>query len=307
VAKGERKLKFEQPVTLNISVSDLASPPNTTEKEINFTIKKEKLFEVRVNCGGNRFVDDRGRVWKADRPYSEKPGWGYFREGGINKTDHEIYDTKMPELYRTNRHSFSDYRFKLPNGRYFLVLHYADISYGNIKSNRFNVKVENDVVYSNFNLLEYSGKYVALQLQHVVTLTDGLLKVWAGYRKGKRYISGIEVYSVPESDTEDTTRPRFQNWFPPEKATVPADAPVSVRILDADSGVSRDSVFMWINNTRVFPEFDGNYRALTVTYIPPEPFPAGGLVSVQISVSDQAQSPNKASGNTYFYIEKNKE
>src|SRR5271166_3346391 len=82
----------------------------------------------RVDCAANRdYIDKKGNVWKADQLWDPESGWG--REGGT-KSDRgklEIGNTSDSELYQTELWGpIIKYRFKVDNGTYTVVLHFAE-------------------------------------------------------------------------------------------------------------------------------------------------------------------------------------
>lgn len=63
-------------------------------------------------------TDETGIVWRADS--------GFLNGETIERAGIAIANTKTPSLYRAERYSMSGFRWKLPNGKYTVKLHFAE-------------------------------------------------------------------------------------------------------------------------------------------------------------------------------------
>ncbi len=86
--------------------------------------------EYRVNLGSDQpYRDSAGREWLPDQFYQYGlNAYGYIGDGGmtIHRGNVGVANTADPEIYRTERFNFRGYRFKVPDGRYTVKLHYAE-------------------------------------------------------------------------------------------------------------------------------------------------------------------------------------
>lgn len=112
--------------------------------EINFLLQPSVLksnalpfSEINVSLGDNRyFVDEKShQVWIPEKEY--QPGsWGYVG-GEIYRipdskrhpygSDKNILGTDYDPIYATQRPGIKEFRFDVPNGRYDLTLHFAEL------------------------------------------------------------------------------------------------------------------------------------------------------------------------------------
>lgn len=106
---------------------------------IPFNLKSTRLpfSEINVSLGDNRyFIDDKScEVWIPEKAY--QPGsWGYI--GGEvyrieNSTRHpygsdkNILGTDYDPIYETQRRGIKGFKFDVPDGRYALTLHFAEL------------------------------------------------------------------------------------------------------------------------------------------------------------------------------------
>ena len=74
---------------------------------------------IRIKAGlDDDFKDTKGVKWLADTDF----------EGGgeMDRPDLEITGTDRPELYRAEHYSMDSYTIKVPNGSYFIKLHFSE-------------------------------------------------------------------------------------------------------------------------------------------------------------------------------------
>ena len=112
--------------------------------EINFLLLPAALRskvlpfrEINVSLGDNRyFVDEKShQVWIPEKEY--QPGsWGYvggeiYRIPGSKRhpygSDKNILGTDYDPIYETQRPGIKEFRFDVPDGRYDLTLHFAEL------------------------------------------------------------------------------------------------------------------------------------------------------------------------------------
>ncbi|MEW6755154.1 MAG: Ig-like domain-containing protein [Candidatus Latescibacterota bacterium] len=116
----------------------------------------------------------------------------------------------------------------------------------------------------------------------------------------------ITYYGLGEGE-EDVTPPYGTGHEPtPSSVDVPAGAPIAVRLRDADKGVDRSTIRMWVNGDSVAPAIvpvadsasADSGKDFLVTYAPPTPerppngFRCNQTVTVEVQASDLAWVPN---------------
>src|SRR5438128_12672289 len=74
---------------------------------------------IRIDAGSSKpFVDAEGNTWQPDKGFS---GGGMVNRGNI-----QIENTRNPGLYRTEHWGMNAFSIPVPNGRYNVLLHFAE-------------------------------------------------------------------------------------------------------------------------------------------------------------------------------------
>jgi hypothetical protein len=142
-------------------------------------------YELRINCGGPRYVDKAGNLWQADRPWPSlvwTPYWGYLG-GAARSVTYPIANTEDDKLYQTERlwigQAKPGYRFVVPNGRYRLTFKYAETFWNAGGKRRFTVMAEGKICFANYDPFFAAGgkAKAAPDKSCTVTVTDGLLDI----------------------------------------------------------------------------------------------------------------------------------
>lgn len=148
----------------------------------------------RINCGATEdYTDKAGHVWKPDTPYRDKVDWTSTSRAKV-----PIKNTDNPTLYETE--SFGDlfYEFRVPNGSYRVVLHFADTvpKWWLTVPREFDVTLQRKPVLTGFKPLTEAGGMgipVVKEFKGVV-VADGVLKISLTPFVDYPGICGIEIY-----------------------------------------------------------------------------------------------------------------
>lgn len=139
-------------------------------------------FDLRVNIGGDEYLDGKGHVWEADQEYV--PGlslWGYIlgeAESSTFRGKQGIAGTVDPALYQTERWGMAGYRFEAPSGRYRVTLGVAEQFVKAAGKRTFAVKLQGQLVLDQFDpLVEAGGPFTAIDRVFTVTVSNGLLAI----------------------------------------------------------------------------------------------------------------------------------
>lgn len=164
---------------------------------------------VRVNANGGSFTDSAGRVWSADRAYSAG-SWGYDTLFGSGSTSSAIAATADDALYQSYDlfNAWAGYRFDVPDGTYQVTLKMME-DWATASGQRlFDVRIENSVALTAFDIFASCGKFTACDRTFTTTVTDGQLNVAFNIDGGANYatVSAIEVTSGA-ADTSPPTAP----------------------------------------------------------------------------------------------------
>lgn len=178
--------------------------------EIDFTLMprtfnnpKENTFEkLLVNLGDSRFfVDPHGEVWLPEKTY-ERGGWGYI--GGDKftlkdksrqpfGTDRNLLQTDLDPLFATQRVGVHSFRADVPDGKYEIVLYFAELTGGEMKealvynlsqdqskgiseaSTRiFDVKINGELLVKGLSNQNYLKPEIAYMVKTQVVCFDGM-------------------------------------------------------------------------------------------------------------------------------------
>ena len=188
--------------------------PRTRRAEVQFVgvswpqqrgdrIIPECPVPIRVNVGGDEYVDGIGRRWLADRPYSFGK-WGYITHTytDVLSTSQKIQGTGDSQLYQSQRfgQSFS-YIFNIPNGKYKVTLHFAETLMDTGGVEFFNVYIQGKPVLTSYNIFnDAGGRNKAVMKTFVCEVTKNQLNIrFEGLTEPQQEaakISGIEIIPV---------------------------------------------------------------------------------------------------------------
>lgn len=143
---------------------------------------------VRIKAGVTENIkDSEGNVWVADEGFAD--GETYEVD------DAEITNTTDAVLYRTERYSMTAYNFAVPNGKYTVKLHFAEV-YSNIggpgdRVFSFNVQGHE---FKDFDIWVKAGGFDKAYVESVdVDVTNGTLNITFTPNAENPKINGIEI------------------------------------------------------------------------------------------------------------------
>src|SRR6266496_775279 len=165
---------------------------------------------VRVNANGSSYTDGSGNAWSADQAYSSG-GWGYDTIYGAASTSSAIAGTTDDTLYQSYNlfNNWSGYKFDVANGTYQVTLKMLEDWATAAGQRLFDVRIENTVVLSAFDIFASCGKFTACDRTFTASVTDGQLNVAFNMHGGANYatVSAIEVSSGGTGGGGDTSPP----------------------------------------------------------------------------------------------------
>ncbi|NLG48989.1 MAG: hypothetical protein GX552_02615 [Chloroflexi bacterium] len=139
-------------------------------------------YAQAVNCGSSTSYDaSDGYTYRADRQFTAG-AWGW--QGAVSGVwpttpiTRDIGNTHDDPLYQIHRHSMNGYYFAVPNGRYEVLLRFAEIfPYANLGDRVFAVDIEGQRKLNQFDLLSKTTRYGAWDEKFTVDVKDGLLEI----------------------------------------------------------------------------------------------------------------------------------
>jgi len=157
-------------------------------------------FTLRVNCAAfEPYTDNAGNVWLPDQYMEQDNDWGADDGMTVDRGDLGMTGTDAPKVYETERYSMTAYRFKLPNGKYNVRLHFAETYEGIYDENErvFSVSINNEPVLEDFDPYKAAGgpqKPIVEEFKGL-TVTDGMLVIGFEPNIENPEINGIEIMS----------------------------------------------------------------------------------------------------------------
>jgi hypothetical protein len=181
-------------------VASTTEATETTILEVPVPSSAPVTFEpIYINTGSDTPILDpnTGITWEADN---------FFNTGKTSTTKEatqEIRNTNFDELYRTERwdeYSYPNLKYDIPldDGRFRVVLHFAEIWKGTQSANYrvFNVYIEDVLEIENLDIYDRVGKYAAFSEEFILDISDGDLSIMLEHVIENPKISGIEIHSV---------------------------------------------------------------------------------------------------------------
>jgi len=138
-------------------------------------------YQRAVNCAsGTAFTATDGYTYVADKQFAAGSwGWQGGSQESVDGTDRDIRNTDDDPIYQAHRHSMNAYYFTVPNGKYEVLLRFAEVFLYTHPGDRvFAVYVEGNRVLNQFDVLAKTSLFTAWDEKIVdVQVTDGLLSI----------------------------------------------------------------------------------------------------------------------------------
>ena len=165
-------------------------------------------FELRINSGGPK-ITYGNEVFEKDN---------YYGGNGKNFSNNAIKDianTDRDALYKTERStllgkSTFNYAIPVPDGKYTVKLHFAEIYWGarggeagDPGDRVFDVSIENKKMINDLDLYKEVGSMVALIKTFTVTVTDGKMNLDFSASKDQPKLSALEISQIDETNDQD--------------------------------------------------------------------------------------------------------
>ena len=157
-------------------------------------------FVLRVNCAATEpYTDKAGNVWLVDQDMEEGKAWGFVDGMTVDRGDLGITGTDAPKIYETERYSMSAYKFKVPNGKYTVRLHFAE-TYDGITGDGqrvFSITINEKTILENFDPYKEAGGFQKPVVKTIksLTITNGELVIGFTINIQNPEVNGIEILS----------------------------------------------------------------------------------------------------------------
>jgi endoglucanase len=143
---------------------------------------------IRIKTGvSTPLTDETGVVWLADS--------GFVDGDTIDRPGIAIGNTKTPSLYQAERYAMTAFRWKLPNGKYTLKLHFAETYEGIYAPGErvFSFNVEG-TEFKDFDVWKKAGGAMKAYIETVqVEVTDGTLDITFTPKVENPQVNALEI------------------------------------------------------------------------------------------------------------------
>jgi len=150
----------------------------------NFKPGRGPTLAFATNCGGSAFKSSEGISYSPDKSYSG---------GGTYSSNNSITGTTDDILFQTERFGNFSYNIDLPNGKYDVVLMFAEVFWSDAGKRVFNISIEGVEVISNLDIWARVGKNIQYEERYRINLTDGELNISFKTVTDNAKISSIKV------------------------------------------------------------------------------------------------------------------
>ena len=153
------------------------TPTQTNTPTVTPTVEP---YDMAVNCGATEwFVGSENYGYSPDKIYTEGTwGWDGGSPDNIWTTGSGIADTVDDPIYQVHRYAMNAYRFAVPNGRYRVILRFAEIFRFISPGGRvFAVDLEGQRILEQFDMLGVGARNRAFDVTSEVDVVDGRLDI----------------------------------------------------------------------------------------------------------------------------------
>jgi len=178
-----------------LSASGCPTPENPGPDVPDVQIKDLGAAPIRINSGGDGFVDSLGQTWLGDSNYNT----GNTYTTGAAIVGSPSGSPYVSERWDSDSGSELMYSFLLDPGPYQVRLHFAEIYTGasQVGQRVFDVLIEGQLALDDFDMVATAGFQTAIVEEFEVTLVDGTLNIQLLHGVENPKISGIEIIPGP--------------------------------------------------------------------------------------------------------------
>ena len=182
----------------------------------------------RLNCGdSSSYTDLAGNAWSPDE---------YFIGGAAISTSQTINGTTTPVVYQTAHQALPTYTLPVHNGKYTVVLKFAEIQYSAAGKRQFNAAINGAQVLTNFDIAAAAGAAnTAVDLPFPAAVTGGAITIQlTSGAAGAPLINAIEIRAASATESPQITSPLTAQGM--------AGTPLSYQITATPAATSFDAI-----------------------------------------------------------------
>jgi len=188
------------------NVQDRWATPNVMGFQASPIIRtKPVAFPLKINVGGSSalgYMPDQ--LWRDSVEYGRMDGQVVSYSGA------SISGTSEQEIYRTEVNDLSEFKVRLPNGRYLVTLMMAENYFKASNQRSFNVVVEGVPVETNLDLFARFGYRVSYAKLATAAVNDGVLDIHFQGLLDRPLLNGMTISQLPTG----VERPWSENVVP---------------------------------------------------------------------------------------------
>jgi endoglucanase len=178
--------------------TEIATEAETEVKAMAIT--ETSKFALRVNCAAyDPYTDKAGNLWLPDQYFEGDNTWGVVDGMTVDRGELDITDSDAPKIYETECYMMSAYKFKVPNGKYTVRLHFAETYDGIMDEGErvFSVKINDKVVLEDFDPYKEAGfqKPLIKEFKGVMISNNEELVIGFESNIENPEVNGIEILS----------------------------------------------------------------------------------------------------------------
>lgn len=189
---------------LNVIVANIKDRPpfsNTLTLKNAVVIKSQPLsLPVRINCGGPAYKD-----YLPDQPWGPTVEYG-FVDGSSYSNNSSVIGTPDPDIYKSELNGLVEYKIRVPNGVYSVMVMMAENYFSAAGKRSFSVAVQDSVVLKNFDLYAAVGKGTFVQkVVQNVRVIDGIIDIHFMAQIDFGLVNGIVIIPAASQMNENRT------------------------------------------------------------------------------------------------------
>jgi hypothetical protein len=153
------------------------------------------IFPIKINIGGPELEG-----YKADQEWSSTTNYGYWMGDKKNwPEDLIINGTSNPQIFLTERKGLINYFFKVPNGRYKVVLFFSENDNNGNGDRVFNVYAQNRLFAGNIDVFESAGKNFVYSIENELDVIDEFIMLHFEESIDSAFVNAIIVEKIVTS------------------------------------------------------------------------------------------------------------
>lgn len=172
-------------------------PNQLGQRPISLIRQAPVIFPAKINVGGTAYQDYLpDQAWGESVAYGRIDGQtGYFN--GVT-----IGGTSDPEVYRSELSDLCEYKIRVSNGRYVVVLMMAENYFTSANQRRFAIVVEGNQIEPGLDLYYRIGYRIAFQKAAIVDVTDGIIDLHFQGLIDRPLLNGITITGTTDVNDE---------------------------------------------------------------------------------------------------------